>query len=234
MSSRAASRCPAWHAVSVITCKTTFRTFWSRQLGQRSTGHQVGAESRTVAAMIAFACSISRRYRSSTALPDITSGTCQASDSVSEASISTGSPATMVRNQKRSTSRARCRTRPASSTLTAVPVVARPLRRDPRVSPSHARAERSGRRGAPHSRRRSSFASWLVTPLRGTGRGSLMLRATSQATETCRRLIVNGDRERGWAAAGVRRTLRRAVARRWRDQRDRLCLNANMDRSPVT
>ena len=33
------------HAVSLIRCRTTWRTSWNRQLGQRSTGHQAQTRS---------------------------------------------------------------------------------------------------------------------------------------------------------------------------------------------
>ena len=60
-SSRAASRCPAWQAVSVITCKTMSRRSSSRHSPNRSPGHQAGAVSARLAAMIALARAISSR-----------------------------------------------------------------------------------------------------------------------------------------------------------------------------
>jgi hypothetical protein len=73
----AASRCPAWQAVSVITCSRTSR----RLAGQldHSSGHCAGGVSRGMAAMISFARVISCRYRPNTASGGVSSPTCQAS-----------------------------------------------------------------------------------------------------------------------------------------------------------
>ena len=61
ISSRAASRWPAWHAVSVITWRMTSRRSRSLQLGHSSVGHLAGGASSGVAVMTASASSISRR-----------------------------------------------------------------------------------------------------------------------------------------------------------------------------
>jgi len=83
MSSRAASTCPAWTAVSVSTCRMTSRRLSSRQSPKSSSGHQAGAASRGVAVMMAFVRSICCRYMSKTASTGTSGPTCQASSGAS-------------------------------------------------------------------------------------------------------------------------------------------------------
>ncbi len=110
--SRAASRRPAWHAVSAMTCSRTSRTVCKCGSPKRWRGHQARGVSAPAAATAVFVRSASARYRSSTSVCDTSGATCQASSMSSRASMTAGSPVTTARNQNRSTSSARCWTSP--------------------------------------------------------------------------------------------------------------------------